>query len=389
MINDTQTGSNAGQCQVTIGFVFDADESDPARELIQWLRQTLLKSLQRDIPNFIWSLRCISRHDFPVGRPQDPLLLLEYGSDIKIEYGLDFTLVYTSHPLLARFDQTANGVPSTMLETGVVSIARQLDQGGIHAIQLSALGLSRHILGHLFNLEHKETSIMRPREFWNSNEPLDWDEQEKLKINEFLHDIADPRLEETAGAAKTAGLFCLQVLLREGLSLTRDILSFRSWMMVLHLGRFTAATAISIIFMFLSAEAWELGAAITSNWLNPALFTILLLATLSLYFGQNLQAVGRADKMMEQAVRSRIILFGTLLVGMLSFWLSLFAVSLGVIYMLPEIVLSNWAGLTGQPLPMPHFAKIMATFGILASSLGGNLEEEHDLKAVLIYEEET
>ena len=31
----------------------------------------------------------------------------------------------------------------------------------------------------------------------------------------------------------------------------------------------------------------------------------------------------------------------------------------------------------------------MATFGILASSLGGNLEEEHDLKAVLIYTEET
>jgi len=42
-----------------------------------------------------------------------------------------------------------------------------------------------------------------------------------------------------------------------------------------------------------------------------------------------------------------------------------------------------------QSLPMPHFTKIMATFGILASSLGGNLEEEHDLKAVLIYEEET
>jgi hypothetical protein len=31
----------------------------------------------------------------------------------------------------------------------------------------------------------------------------------------------------------------------------------------------------------------------------------------------------------------------------------------------------------------------MATFGILASSLGGNLEEEHDIKAVLVYTEET
>ncbi len=389
MKNNIQNNNNAARFQVSIGFIFDVDETVQARELLHRLQQSFLSSLQQDLPNFTWSLRCISRHDFPVERPQDPLILLEYGSDIKIEYELDFVLVFTSLPLLARFNQTVNAVPSGMLETGVISIARQLDQGNPHDIQLSALALSRHVLGHLFGLQHNDTTVMRPREFWDGREPLDWNEQEKLAINTFLNDIADPRLEETAGAAKTAGRFYVQVLLREGLSLLRDILSFRSWMMVLHLGRFTAATAISIIFMFLSAEAWELGAAITTNWLDLSLFIVLLLATLSLYFGQNLQGVGRADKMMEQAVRSRIILFGTLFVGMLSFWISLFVVSLGVIYLLPESVLTNWAGLTNQPLPMLHFAKIMATFGILASSLGGNLEEEHDLKAVLIYEEET
>jgi hypothetical protein len=74
---------------------------------------------------------------------------------------------------------------------------------------------------------------------------------------------------------------------------------------------------------------------------------------------------------------------------MCSFWVNLFVISLGVIWIMPETVLAGWAGLDNQPLPIVHFARLMATFGILASAVGGNLEEEHDLKAVLIYSEET
>jgi hypothetical protein len=374
---------------VSIGLVLNAGEPSEVREIVRWLRNTLEESLRHDLPGFTWTLPIIHRHDFPDERPQDPLALLEFGSDLKIEYGLDLVLAITSEPLLARFDQSVNGVPSVMLETGVLSIARQLDQGTPRYVRRSVLGLCRHVLGHLLGLDHSEDTVMRPREFWNAAEPLDWSIEEKKEIAAMLQDIADPRLEETANAAKTPLRFYAQVLLREGVSLAREILTFRSWMMILHLGRFTAATAVSIIFLFLSAEAWEMGAAIGSRWLNLTSFVVLILATLSLYFGQNLQGVGRADRMMEQAVRSRVILLGTLFVGLASFWINLFLISLGVISLLPDAVLVNWAGLAGKPLPMVHFAKIMATFGILASSLGGNLEEEHDLKAVLIYTEET
>ena len=374
---------------VSIGLVLSAEESSSVREIVRWLRDTLEESLTRDLPGFTWTLPIITRHDFPVERPQDPLVLLEFGSDLKIEYGLDFVLALTSKPLLARFDQSVNGVPSVMLETGVISIVRQLDQGKPRSVRRSVLGLCRHVLGHLFGLDHREDTVMRPREFWNAAEPLDWNDEEKQEIAAMLGDIADPRLEEIAGTPRSPFRFYSQVLIREGASLAKEILTFRSWMMILHLGRFTAATAVSVIFLFLSAEAWEMGAAIGSSWLDLILFTVLMLATLSLYFGQNLQAVGRTDKMMEQAVRSRIILFGTLFVGLASFWINLFVVSLAVIHLLPESVLVSWAGLVGKTLPSVHFAKIMATFGILASSLGGNLEEEHDLKAVLVYSEET
>ena len=93
--------------------------------------------------------------------------------------------------------------------------------------------------------------------------------------------------------------------------------------------------------------------------------------------------------MKEQAVRSRIILFGTLFIGLASFWLNLLLISFIIINLLPQKVIVGWAGLGGNTLPVFHFSKLMATFGILASSVGGNLEEEQDIKAVLIYTEET
>ena len=211
--------------------MLNAGEPSEVREIVRWLRDTLAESFRHDLPGFTWTLPIIYRHDFPVERPQDPLALLEFGSDLKIEYGLDLVLAITSEPLLARFDQSVNGVPSVMLETGVLSIARQLDQGTPRYVRRSVLGLCRHVLGHLLGLNHNEDTVMRPREFWNAAEPLDWNIREKKEIAAMLQDIADPRLEETADAASSPFRFHAQVLVREGASLAREILTFRSWMM--------------------------------------------------------------------------------------------------------------------------------------------------------------
>ncbi len=51
--------------------------------------------------------------------------------------------------------------------------------------------------------------------------------------------------------------------------------------------------------------------------------------------------------------------------------------------------MAGWAGMGGKSLPAFHFSKLMATFGVLASAAVGNLEEEQDIKALLVYTEET
>ncbi|NPA93915.1 MAG: hypothetical protein GXO58_00630 [Thermodesulfobacteria bacterium] len=372
---------------VSIGLVVDAKD-EMGLKWSSWLKSNLEAELQKEFPQFLWQITLIKRHDFPNESPVDPLILLEFGSDLKIEYGFDFVLMITSMPLKSRFSQGASGVPSNMLETAVISLGKILELENKEKIGKAFMALTKHLLGHLWGLDHNQKSVMRPRKFWDGEPPYDWSPEEKQEIIRHLSQVADPRLEEK-GDIKSRWRFYLQVLLQEGPSIAKDIFLFRSVLMMFHLSRFIAATVVSVIFLFLSAEAWEMGAAMRTGWLDFFLLAVIIAATLSIYYGQNLQAIGKSDKMKEQAVRSKIVLFGTLLVGMAAFWVNLFVISFVIIKLLPASVLAGWAGLGTKPLPALHFSKLMATFGVLASAVGGNLEEEHDIKALLVFTEET
>ncbi len=387
---DTAKNEKSGDLPaiISIGVVLDAREGR-AFDLAELLVKDLEKDLMLAFPDFNWAFRLIQRHDFPRQIPRDPLMLLEFGSDIKIEYGFDFVIVFTTMPLKSRFEQAANAVPSNLLETVVISMSRILENHDESSARKVMIILAKHVLGHLWGLDHNQDTVMQPHKFWSADGPSDWNKDEKEQIREYLSGIADPRLEEIANGRKSRWLFYLQVLFRERWSLMRDIFLFRTLFMMLQLGRFTAATVASMIFLFLTAEAWEMGAAIRSWWLDFALVGVILIAALSIYFGQNLQEIGRSDRLMEQTVRSRIVLSGTLIVGMAAYWTSLFIISALIIFLLPDKVLCSWAGIPGNSIPVIHYAKLMATFGVFASAVGGNLEEEDNIKAVLVYAEET
>jgi len=56
---------------------------------------------------------------------------------------------------------------------------------------------------------------------------------------------------------------------------------------------------------------------------------------------------------------------------------------------LPLDVFARWAGVPPGRLSIPGYAAFMATIGVLAAALGGNLEEEAEIKAQLLFDEET
>ena len=94
--------------------------------------------------------------------------------------------------------------------------------------------------------------------------------------------------------------------------------------------------------------------------------------------------------MREQLVRTRIVVFVTLLLGLTTLWLVLFSVSFVSGMLLPRHVIAAWSGLDHFGLSsIARQAGFMAMLGTLAGSLGGNLENEDDLKADLFFDEET
>ena len=373
---------------IKIGFIFNRKEEHQFKSLIHKVRNTLLNDLQKSFKNFNWIVELIERKDFPEINPPDPIILLDYGSSLKLEYNLDFSIVITSDPLKPRFSQFVNAVPSNFLESAVVSFSRILENEEENQIS-SMVNLIKHNLGHLWGLDHSENSVMKPFAMWNENRILDWNEEEKKHINQYLNEIADPRLEETTyGAKLTRFLFYLKFLKKEGMSILKDIIFLKSFLTVVHLSKFIATIIISTIFLFLTGEFWELGASINSGIVNFSIILVLFLTTFSLYFGHNLHRVARFDRLKEQAVRSKLIIFGTLFTGITAIWLIVFVICIFIIFIFPEKVLLHWAGLNNH-LPVLHFAKIISTFGILMSAFGGNLEEEDDLKAILFYTEET
>ena len=366
---------------ISIGLLFDPEEKDLELTIYE-ISEILTQKFKKTFPQFEWNFKIVKRKHLPLSVPSDPIDLLEIASSLKLELSFDYVLIFTEKPLKNRFNDVVNAVPSHLLEVAVISLARYSNH--INAI----IGIIMHCLGHLWGLSHSNDSIMIPHSFWEDDLNLEWNEEEKSEIIEHLKEIADPRLEETNAKKINTFLFYLKLILRDGLKILNEIIFNKSWLLMGRLGKVTAVTVISIIFLFLSAEAWEIGSSLSESWVNNSIIFAIFISALSIYFGQNLQKVAKSDKIKEQAVRSKLVIIGTIFIGIISLWLSLFIASTIIIYILPQKVLTGWANIGGK-LPIIHFSKIMATFGIIASALGGQLEEEDDIKAVLFYTEET
>lgn len=370
---------------VSIGWI-TAGPLDPAEEqLVESVCAAVHERLQRQFPGFAWERHRIERRVYPQVGPLDPLVLLELGAEEKLVRRLDFALVYVPNELTARNRIFVMGVPSSALETAVLSSARLR---GDPEAEARLVGLALHLLGHLFGLDHSHGGIMRPTREVAQLTPADYAPAAAAEVEQRLRAVADQRVEETGHSTGTAA-FVWRTLRSDPLGILADMLAYAPWRMPLHLGRYTAATAVTVVFLFLSAEAWELGAHLSAAWLAVGAAVVVGLATLSLYLGQNFHQMGRVSGLREQLVRTRIVLFGALLVGIAALWASLFVISLVVMRVFPEAVFAAWSGQDGGMLSLPRYAAFMASLGVVAGAFGGNLEEESEIKAVFLFDEET
>lgn len=371
--------------EVVIGWILAADVRETALlEAYDQTRRRLQALLREQFSGFAWRLEPLERRTFTTRGTLKPLELLELGAEEKLHRRWDFALVVVPNELAPRKRIFAMGVPSSALEVAVLSSAR-MDHDAALSERLTALAL--HLLGHLFGLEHDEAGPMTPPAI-ERLEPAPFSSDQQRLVRDRLGDIADPRLEELR-TRWNAPIFYWQSFWSDPRSIARSVWNYAPWRIPLYLGRMTAAVVASLLVLLLTAETWEAGSNVATPDLVFGVTLSIIIATLFVFFGQHLDQVGRGQGWSEQLARSRIVILGTLLIGMIFLWVVLFGLLLVVSFALPTEVTTGWAGATPGELPRLRYVSFMSSIGILAAALGGNLEEEDKIKAELFFDEET
>ncbi len=371
---------------IQVGWVIPADVQDLAlldayQEALERVR-SLLAGL---FPQFRWEMPLVRRHRYPPHGPLDPLELLELGLQEKIHFRWDFSLVVAPNDLRPRQRISTLGVPSSALEVAVMSSALL---GPTGEIPERLAGLALHMLGHLWGLGHDEHGPMRPPEAPESLACVPFTEGQQIAVLARLEEVADARLEEEQVRWSWLS-FHWRTFWTDPQGIWMDIWDYAPWRLPLRMGRMTAATAVSIFFLLLGAESWEVGTHLSVPVLALGALITMVGATAFVFAGQNLGQISREVGWREQLVRSRMVIFGTLLMGIVFLWLTLFVTTFLIALLFPVQTVSGWAGVPLQGIALMRHAAFMATVGVLAGALGGNLEEEEEIKADLLYDEET
>jgi len=371
---------------VVIGWLLGADLRDP--ELLaayDAARGRLLALLRQTLPEFSWSIEADERRVYNPRGALDPVDLLELGVAEKLHRHWDYVLVLVPNELIPRHSPSALGVPSSALEAAVISTSR-LGSGDELVERIVALAL--HLLGHLWGLEHAPSGPMRP-----VDDPRDlhleaWPPEQLEQIRQQLAEAAAVRLEEERARWGVLA-FYWRTFFKDPRGILEAIWGYAPWMMPVYLGRLTAAAAVSVVYFLITADAWALGAHL--SWRAVWLLAVLSIvsATSFIFSGQDLGRLGREHAWREQLARTRIVLLGTLGLGMASLWLALLALSLLGAWILPRSLLAAWMELTPTAGHLLRYAVFTATIGVLGAALGGNLEEEREIKAELFCDEET
>lgn len=376
---------DASKPLMSIGWIIATDERDKAvlstyRQAHHYLQQTL----EGQFPQFQWEMPFICDRRHTQYGALEPLPLLELGVQEKLSHHWDYALVLVSNELVPRYRPTTFGVPSSALEVAIMSSARLDPQQ--QSEQLAALAL--HMLGHVWGLEHADSGPMAVPEEAASLCITPFSPEQQVEIVDRLEEVADARLEEQSHRLGHFA-FYWRTFWADPRGIVEDVWGYAPWKMPLHMERLTAAAAVSILVLLLAAEAWEVGVNVSTINLLLGVGVATIGATLFLFFGQHLGDIARHVGWREQLVRTRIVVFSTLLFGMGALWGMLFLISFITTLYIPQFVLSGWVDVPIDTFTLLRYAAFLATVGVIAGALGGNLEEEDEIKATLFYDEET
>ena len=366
-------------------------------------RSEVLRQLSALFPEFNWVMPEASLKIPDYEDRIAPTTLIELAERERDRNGWDFVLAITDADLESYLKSYTVGTPSRALGVAVLSTARLSERpsstasdrhAGILRHRVAALAL--HLFGDLNGLDHEET----PDDYMKVPDSVDdfdqmtrYGEQGLARLRESLASVADPRLEEKDWRHGNTARFYVRAVFQNRRAVFDAVLRSRPWQFPLRLSKLTTAAASTMTVLLISAEAWELG--MTQQAATVLSLSILALVLTSLFVIRRQRLLLRRHRrgLSEQHAASVVSVVLSVLLGMLTTYVLLFAVTLGLsLTLFRADVVSEWAAALDGDVGTNHYlilSGFVATLGLAIGALGATFETNEYFRHIALVDEET
>ncbi len=405
---DGKNGAD-GQRLIEIGLISAGPLTSDEFADIRKAGGCLLDELMVLYPSFNWRLSALHRPDIGEFSREESSHLLLQAADERDVHNWDFVLLVTSDDLIPRYFARAMAALSRPLDAAVISLCRlsnetdherntndatmDMSSDPIRASRIKALML--HAMGHWAGLSQKdelESLMHRPKEMLELDAMSMFSELETSRMNQFLTEVGDTRLEERALGQSGALAFWVSALWINRQELKEAVVAAKPWAFPKHLSRLTAAAVSTTALLMLTAEAWDLALSQSTHAL-VFMFVVTLIVTTLFIANRHRLFFNKRRSRTEQQVVSQVSAILVVVIGLLTTWTCLATFSWAVSFALyPETLISTWAASTQSSVNANYAKMIMSVFcasvGLLIGSLGASFEEQHFFRHVIFVDEE-
>ncbi|MDO3383842.1 hypothetical protein [Gilvimarinus algae] len=390
---------------IEIGLVIIGRMDRIDKQAIQAAREQLLVWLQSQFPQFAWRISAVQREEVPLSIRQEPSALLRDGSDLRDAEGWDFAILFTAADLTCRYKPYSIAVTSSALDLAVVSTNRidphafdaEVDERErIHTVAQRLTTLCIRSLGHLNGLatSGEESNFMQiPSSPKDLSQMSEFGSDQHRAIEHNLHQIADPRLEETQAATELSPFrFYLQSAYINRHEIFDAVRHARPWEFPLRLLRLTAAAVSTTTLLMLTAETWHLASNQAIAKLAMLLGVVLVVTTALVAVRQRLLIRRRRSLMREQIVITNCSAVAIVLIGLATTAAALLALNLSAGFFLyaPDLVASWVQSAVVEPVSTTYWqvSLFVTTLGLFIGALGATFEQQHHFRHVVFVDEE-
>ncbi len=335
----------------------------------------------------------------------EPSLLLHQAVEERDAKHWDFAFVLTSAELVGNYLPYCFAALSRPLDAAVISlslidpVALGVEVDESERVERIARRLSRlilHGLGHMCGLgrsDHPNDLLFHPPNASALDYMEGMEEEDRLRQERVLEEVADQRLEEGGGRKLSAPAFMVRAMWINRYEILRSVWAASPWVLPRHLSRLTIASFSTLAILFMTAEAWDLALA-QSTFRYCVFIPLILLATTIYVVARQQLLIRRGLRQSEQAVVTSFSAIAIVFIGMASMWLTLAAVGLVLSWIFPSSLIASWAASSElspakvdliDRMGMSIFA---ASVGLAIGSLGASFESQYYFRHIIFVDEE-